>query len=182
MGRPKADLPFGPETLLERVIRLVSPDVDDIVLAAAPGQHLPHGFPVVTDSLADQGPLPALVGALAHVRRDLAFVVACDTPLLQPGVAALLVELCSDWDAAVPVIDGVEMTTCAVYRREAVLAAEKRREASSVSSLRRLLSQLRTRRVEPEMLRSADPALLSFTPCNSPEEYQRALVLAGLAG
>ena len=37
MGRDKASLPFGPETLVERVVRLVTPFVSDVVLAAAPG-------------------------------------------------------------------------------------------------------------------------------------------------
>ncbi len=40
MGRPKADLPFGGERLIERVVRLAAEVCDPIVVVAAPGQDL----------------------------------------------------------------------------------------------------------------------------------------------
>ncbi len=182
MGRSKATLPFGSETLLERVLRLVAPQVDDIVLAAGPGQQVPAGWDVVRDSGEGLGPVPALIGALSHVRHTAAFVVACDTPLLQPAIITTLFELSAGWDACVPVVDGVEMTTCAVYRPEAVLAASRTGGTSRPTSLRGVLAQLRVRAVDADAIRLPDPDLLSFTPCNTPDEYRRALRLAGLAG
>src|SRR5687767_10615246 len=41
MGRPKALLPFGPELMLERVVRILSAVVSPIVVVAAPEQDLP---------------------------------------------------------------------------------------------------------------------------------------------
>jgi molybdopterin-guanine dinucleotide biosynthesis protein A len=37
MGVPKATLPFGPETMLQRVLRLLSTAVSPVVVVAAPG-------------------------------------------------------------------------------------------------------------------------------------------------
>jgi molybdopterin-guanine dinucleotide biosynthesis protein A len=181
MGRPKATLPFDHETLLDRVIRLVAPHVDDVVLAAGPGQRVPAGWHVVRDASEGLGPVPALVGALSHVRHATAFVVACDTPLLQPAIIATLAECAEGWDACVPVVGEVEMTTCAVYRTDAVLAAARRGGGLLPTSLRGLIAQLRVRAVHADELRALDPGLVSFTPCNTPEEYQHALELAGLA-
>ena len=44
MGRDKASLPFGPELMLQRVVRLLGEVVDPrkIVVVAAPGQSLPE--------------------------------------------------------------------------------------------------------------------------------------------
>jgi molybdopterin-guanine dinucleotide biosynthesis protein A len=126
--------------------------------------------------------VPALIGALSHVRHPTAFVVACDTPLLQPDIIAALFDLSAGWDACVPIVDGVEMTTCAIYRPDAVLATARTGPPSEVSSLRAVLARLRVRTVEADALRLLDPDLLSFTPCNTPAEYRRALQLAGLAG
>jgi molybdopterin-guanine dinucleotide biosynthesis protein A len=181
MGRSKASLPFGGETLLERVLRIVAPQVDDVILAAAPAQSVPAGFGVVRDPGEGRGPLPALLRALPHVRHDCAFVVACDTPLLQPAIIAMLVRLSEGWEACVPLLEGVMMTTCAVYRPEAVLAAARREGDPFPSSLHGLVQKLRVRMVPPQQLREADPELLSFKPCNTPEEYRQALRLAGLA-
>jgi len=182
MGRTKAALPFGGETLLERVLRLVAPCVDDVVLAAGAGQRVPAGWDVVRDASDGLGPVPALLGALSHVRHAATFVVACDTPLLQPAIIARLVELSEGWDACVPVVGGVEMTTCAVYRADAVLAAVRDAGEPPPTSLRKLIAQLRVRSVDADALRAVDPDLLSFSPCNTPDEYRRALELAGLTG
>jgi len=41
MGTPKALLPFGPETMLQRVVRILQEVVSPIVAVAAVGQQLP---------------------------------------------------------------------------------------------------------------------------------------------
>ena len=42
MGVPKATLPFGPETMLQRVVRLLGAVVSPIVVVAAREQSLPE--------------------------------------------------------------------------------------------------------------------------------------------
>jgi len=67
MGRPKAMLPFGPETLLERVVRLLGQAVDVTVVVATPGQKLPELPPSVVvahDRHPDRGPLEGLAVGL----------------------------------------------------------------------------------------------------------------------
>ena len=41
MGFAKASLPFGPELMIQRVLRLLGEVVDPLVLVAAPRQELP---------------------------------------------------------------------------------------------------------------------------------------------
>jgi len=201
MGQDKASLPFGPETLVERVVRLVTPLVSDMVLAAAPGQAMPPGVRVIRDSGAGVGPLPALLDALDAVDADYVFVVACDTPLLQPGLVTLLHDLCAEaarsdmsaigsgeapgtgpasWDAAVPLVEGRRVATCAVYRTAALREARAGFGDPRHRSLQAYLELLRIREVGVETLRTADPELLSFTPCNTVEEYAAALRLAAV--
>jgi molybdopterin-guanine dinucleotide biosynthesis protein A len=182
MGRDKASLPFGPESLLERVVRIVRLAIDDVVVASGGDQPVPAGCRVVRDPEGGLGPVPALLRALREVRHDRAFVIACDTPLLQPGLAGTLVELCTDWEAAVPLVHGVQMTTCAVYRAAATIRLGASMAPAGPPSLRALAANLRTRLVLPEELAAVDPLLRSFVPCNTPDEYQRALELAQLAG
>jgi len=42
MGAPKATLPFGPEAMLQRVVRLLATVVSPVVVVAARGQKLPE--------------------------------------------------------------------------------------------------------------------------------------------
>ncbi len=180
MGRDKASLPFGPETLLARVVRIARGEVDHVIVAARPGQATPDGVDVVFDDEQGKGPLAALVGALARVESPLTLVLACDMPLLKPAVVQRLIASADGTEAVVPSVDGHWMMTCAVLRTAPAAAAATPLLASGARSLRALVGRLDTRAILEKDFRDVDPGMLSFVGCNTPAEYRRALILAGL--
>ncbi|MBL9161126.1 MAG: molybdenum cofactor guanylyltransferase [Planctomycetaceae bacterium] len=186
MGRDKASVPFGDETMLARVMRLVADCVprEQFVLVAAADQHLPP-LPwdaiVVRDRAADQGPLPALVDGLAALPTNVAaaFVTACDVPLLEPAfVGALFAALESAIDAAVP-RDGERLYPLnAVYRPSCAATLRAYRDGGRSSLQGALRSPgMRLKELPVEQLRCVDPELRTLLSCNTPEEYQAALAL-----
>jgi molybdopterin-guanine dinucleotide biosynthesis protein A len=181
MGRDKASLPFGGETLLARVLRLVHEVVPDVVLVAREGQELPDGLDAVRDPAEGLGPLAGITAGLAAVSGERVFVAACDMPLLRPALVRRLLELAEGFDACAPVIGGIPVPTCAVYARA---TAERARQlvAEGRLSARGLLESVRTRWVGEQELRGVDPELASFLDCDTPEAYRAALAAAGLAG
>lgn len=179
MGRDKASLPFGTETLLARVVRTVKLAADDVVVVAREGQRLPDVFEAVRDPAEGLGPLAGLMVGLRHVKADRAFVTACDVPFLRPALIARLLDLGAGYDAVVPVIDAYPMVTTAVYARAVALVAEAL-VAKRQLRTRDLLEHVRVRRVLAEELRDVDPDLESFRTCNTPESYADALRRAGL--
>ena len=128
MGRPKAWLPFGPEVLLQRVVRLVGEAVGPIVVVAGPGQDLP-GLPaavrVVRDGLGGRGPLHGMAAGLDAMDEGVTFVytTATDVPFLVPRWIARLADLIGDADLAIPRADGHLQPLASVYRRETTLPA-----------------------------------------------------------
>lgn len=180
MGRDKASLPFGTETMLERVVRLVRSEVDTVIVAGRAGQAVPGGVTLVADEEAGRGPLAALSDALESVDTALAFVVACDMPLLKPAVVRKLITLVGDANAVAPSIDGHLMTTCAVVKTAAARQTAAECAASGERSLRAFLRRLDPRIVPGKDLRDVDAGMLSFIACNTPADYRRALVLAGI--
>src|SRR6516162_4527927 len=87
MGQPKAWLPFGPERMLQRVVRLVGTVAQPIVVVAAPGQSLPElpaGVAIVRDPVAGRGPLQGLAAGLAGLPEtvELVYATAADVPFL----------------------------------------------------------------------------------------------------
>jgi len=179
MGRDKAALPFGPETLLERVVRLVSEAAGEVVLVAREGQALPGGLEAVRDPAEGLGPLAGIAVGLAAVRGERAFVAACDMPLLRPALAVRLCELLGEHDACVPVIDGFPVPTCAVYARRVAGRASELVAARELRP-RTLLAGLRVRYVPGDDLRDVDPRLESFLDCDTEAGYRAALRAAGL--
>jgi molybdopterin-guanine dinucleotide biosynthesis protein A len=183
MGSSKALLPFGSETMLQRVVRLLGEVVSPIVVVAAAGQELP-GLPpnvfVTCDEHEGRGPLEGLRAGLKALPQNVeaAYVTSCDVPLLVPGFVRQMFDLASGYDIAVMEIDGFTHPLSAVYRRSTLPFIE---DLLSKDRLRPvfLFDAVNTRRVRPEQM-TADPALRTLRNLNTREDYERALIEAGL--
>jgi molybdopterin-guanine dinucleotide biosynthesis protein A len=184
MGTSKALLPFGPETMLQRVIRLLGELVTPIVAVAARHQPLPDLAPdiiVTYDEREGRGPLEGLRAGLKALPDgvEAAYVTSCDVPLLVPGFVRQMLDLARGHDIAVMEIDGFPHPLSAVYHRrilphvEALLAEDRLRPVF-------LFDAVRTRRVTPREM-TADPDLRTLWNLNTREDYEKALAAAGLA-
>ena len=178
MGTSKALLQFGPETMLQRVVRLLGAVVGPIVAVAAIDQvlpELPADVILTRDEHEGRGPLEGLRAGLKalppHV--DAAYVTSCDVPLLVPAFVQQMLALADGYDIAVIEVDGFAHPLSAVYRRstlpyvEKLLAADRLRPAF-------LFDAVQTRRVRREEM-TADPELYTLQNLNTPEDYEKAL-------
>jgi molybdopterin-guanine dinucleotide biosynthesis protein A len=184
MGVAKATLPFGNETMLQRVVRLLGTVVSPIVVVAAQDQPLP-GLPenvaITRDEREQRGPLEGLRAGLKALPDsvDAAYVTSCDVPLLEPRFVERMLALLGDHDIAVMEIDGFPHPLSAVYRRdtlphvESLLAKDRLRPVF-------LFDAVRTRRVRPEEMTAVDPQLSTLRNLNTREDYLAALADAGL--
>ena len=177
MGMSKALLPFGDETMLQRVVRLLSEVVPRIVIVAAADQELPALPPVIVtrDERDGRGPLEGLRAGLKALPADVerAYVTSCDVPLLVPAFARQMLDLSRGYDAAVMEIEGFTHPLSAVYAQttlapiEGLLAQDRLRPAF-------LFDLVKTRRVRPDEI-TADPDLRTLRNLNTREDYERAL-------
>ncbi len=181
MGRDKATLPFGEETLLQRIVATLHALVQDIVVVGHGGQALPplpEGVRVAHDLVDDQGPLGGLQAALRETQSDAVYVTGCDVPFLQPAFVRLLFDALGTAQIAVADEGGFTHPLAAVYRPavlpviDRLLAAERRRPVF-------LFEEVETVRVGVERLRAADPELRSLENVNTPEAYAAALARLG---
>jgi molybdenum cofactor guanylyltransferase len=184
MGSSKALLPFGAETMLQRVVRLLGTVVAPIVVVAAARQsmpELPADVILTRDEVEGRGPLEGLRAGLKALPAavEVAYVTSCDVPLLVPAFARHLLDLLGDHDIAVMEIDGFAHPLSAVYRRatlphvEALLARDRLRPVF-------LFDAVRTRRVQPDEMTAVDPELLTLRNLNTRDDYLQALASAGL--
>ena len=176
MGRDKASLPFGDETLLQRVVRIVSEVADEVVLVAREGQEVPEGHRIARDSAEGLGPLAGLAAGLEALDAERAFLTSCDVPFLDPAHIRRMLELSIGHPVAVPLVDGHHMTTSAVYAKEVLPLAQKLVAERRLRPLF-LIEAVDARIVMPDEL----PGLQSFRDCNTPEAYELALRDAGIA-
>lgn len=187
MGRDKATLPFGPEQMLQRVVRLTrnAANLETIFVVAAPNQmlpELPHDIAVVRDTNQDRGPLEGLATGLRALtnRADAVYATACDVPLLVPAFVDQMFDLLDDFDIAVP-RDGKHHHPLAAVYRPAVLTHIERLLSSQRMRPRFLFDEARTREVPVDVLRAVDQQLLTLENLNFEQDYFRALENAGFS-
>ena len=185
MGRPKHLLPFGGETMLQRVVRTLEEVVSPIAVVAAAGQELPplpEGVLVARDEREALGPLEGLAAGLSALegKAQGAYASSCDVPLLKAEFIARMLDELGAHDLAMPRDGKYHHPLAAVYRTRLVQTV---RSLVSEGQMRPvfLLDRADGITVDVEKLRDVDPDLDSLKNANTPEDYQRVLEKSGLA-
>jgi len=182
MGRSKALLPFGPELMLERVVRILKPLVNPIVLVCAAQQALPplENVRMATDRSPQRGPLEGLAAGLESLGSDIdaAYVTSCDVPLLNENFVKSLISQLEQYDVVVPVENELYHPLAAVYRTSVLPVIQQLLSANQLRPVF-LFDYVRTKCVDVEELRSVDPELRSLMNLNHWDDYLAALKVAG---
>jgi molybdopterin-guanine dinucleotide biosynthesis protein A len=170
MGSDKASLPFGTETMLERVTRIVRSIADEVIVVGRRDQD----SATIHDAVVDQGPLAGIAAGLSASKTDLNIVVACDMPLIRPEVLQRMASMIGEHDACVAVVGDHASALCGVYRSRIATDAKALLD-SGERRVMRLLERVETKRVDAAAFRDIDPHLETFLSCDTPEAYRAAL-------
>ena len=190
MGHSKALLPFGNETMLQRVIRIMSQVTSPVIAVKADSQHLPElpdHLLITQDRKPEQGPLEGIrMGLRALEQHDdntlpnaAAYVTSCDVPLLQPEFVQAVASRLGNAEAAVVVEDGFRHPLAAVYRTSVIPVIDRLLDAGQQRPLF-LFEQVETVLIPAQDLLLADPKLSSLLNLNQPKDYLAALKQAEL--
>ena len=169
LGHDKALLRINGQPLVEwlpaRLSCLLSPVV---IVVDGPGRYQ-TSLPQVPDVLPGTGPLGGVASGLQALAASAALVCACDMPLLQPDLIALLCASLSGFDLVIPERDGRLEPLCAVYTR-ACLPAMQALLANRQLRLNGMASAVRARIVTEGEWREVDPRGDSFLGINTLDE------------
>lgn len=187
MGRDKATLPFGPELMLQRVVRLLCEVVNasKIVVVAATDQQLPtlaEGVSITRDRQGGRGPLEGLNAGMEFLRDrvDVAYATSCDVPLLVPEFVRTMFDRIQGFEIAVPCEGENYHPLAAVYRPSVLNHIQRLLDANRLRP-RFLFDAAKTNVVDVNDLKQADPDLQTLTNLNYPDDYQDALRVAGFS-
>ena len=172
-GGPKAEVSVGGVPMVERAVSVVRSVVGDVVVVSA--RPLSTAFaPLLRDRIPGAGPLGGLEAALRHARahgHDGVLLVACDLPLLTPGLLTRVADALGSHAAVAPAraSGGVE-PLCAAYSVRALDAVE-RRLGGEDRSLHALFRELGGEVIPSAELNVGPSAFLNV---NTPEDRVRA--------
>lgn len=169
MGRDKALLPAGGETLVEHLAGVVREAAGSATLIGPPERYAHFGFPVLADAVPSKGPLSGVYTALKTTRAEWNLIVACDMPALTADFleALLAAAESSGKDCLVPATSRGLEPLCAVYNARVAAAALRALHANL------LKMQDFVRSLPAAEWPVADSAILRNV--NTPEEAQAGL-------
>lgn len=174
LGLPKALVPVGGMTLLERSRAVLGAVCDEVVVAAPAGLALPvPAAERVADPEGSEGPLGGLVAGLRARPFRRAIVLGVDFPLMRAGLLGALADLLGEHAAVLPLAGGMPQPLAAAYAPRAAgilaacLAAGERAVMPAVAQLRPLV-------VGDGVLARLDGGLDCFLNVNVPADRERA--------
>ncbi|MBI4832753.1 MAG: molybdenum cofactor guanylyltransferase [Candidatus Lindowbacteria bacterium] len=186
MGRNKALLDFGGETLIGRLYGLLKKAFDEVLISAnEPGIYDFLGAPITHDVFVEAGSLAGIHAGLLRSRAQSCFFVACDMPFVNIELVRFLYEFTSDYDVVIPQsrFDNDSRTGLeplhAFYSRRCVPHIEEQLRRGDPKIID-FFPYVRVREVTVEEMRPFDPEGLSYFNVNTQEKYE--LARARLAG
>jgi molybdopterin-guanine dinucleotide biosynthesis protein A len=182
MGVDKALMRFGDGLLRDRVLDVLRPHFDDLILVTnQPERHFDlEDVRLVTDVAPGQGPLGGIYAGLLAAQGRHALVVGCDMPFLSAPLLDYLWGLRTWGEVVVPLTPDALAPICAVYDR-AVLPAIHDALAAGERKVMGLYPRLEVHYVREDELRPYDPELMSLANLNTPEDFEQALAALALA-
>lgn len=174
MGRDKAALPFGEETMLSRLVRIYRPYFDITAVSVnQAGRFDTAGATEVVDRRPGDGPMAGLEAAFLDTGADVIFLTGTDLPLGDPALARHLLELRGGHDVCLIRSPKGPEPLFAVYS-SACLPVIQKALSEGRRSMFSILQQLNALEVPAEELTGYNVSQI-LTNVNDPEEYARVL-------
>jgi molybdenum cofactor guanylyltransferase len=180
-GQPKALIPLGGRSIVERVVAALTPVVDDLLIVTnTPELYAFLGLPMVADVYPDHGSLGGIYSGL-RAAGQIAFTVACDMPFLHPEIIRLVVARAGEGDVVIPRVGEQLETMHAAYGKACLPPIEERLRAGRLKIVG-FFDRVRVVEIgEAEVARFRDPAV-AFMNVNTPDELERARALVAELG
>ena len=181
MGQDKGLMLFGENTLVEYIYQQISGLGEGVFIVSNNHKgYQKFGLPVFSDIHKEIGALGGIHPILSHLVSEYCLVLACDMPFVNLELVDFMLSEAANFDVVVPRLgedDFVEPFK-AVYSKKCLAAVDDAIEKGK----RRVISffaDVRVRVVQPSEVKRFDPEYISFINVNTPDEYRRALRVAG---
>ncbi len=171
MGRDKALLEMGGQTLLARVMALAMQVAEPVRISGSRERYGRYGS-VVEDIYPGCGPLAGIQASLRSSASELNLVLPVDVPLLSAEFLRWLLQqahTATEW-IVVPEIAGGLQPLCAVYRSQVSQAAEAALKAGRYK-IGELFREVPTRVLTEDVIRREGFSPELFRNVNTMEEF-----------
>jgi len=174
-GTNKAFLQIGKQRILDNIFSIFNDLFDEIIIITnSPLQYLEWNAIIASDIFPVRSSLTGIHTGLFYATHPVAFFVASDTPFLKKElIQTILDNIEPRFDVIVPETSTGFEPLCAVYSKRAIATVENRLMRQEFKIMK-IFQSLRVKKISEDVLRKADPELISFFNINTPEDLENA--------
>ena len=173
MGQDKSLLPFAGETMLQRAVAELRPEVEEILIVG--NQQKKYGIPdtrEIADIFPGMGPLAGIHAGLSAAASDYVFVAACDMPYFDGRLARFLIDQAPGYDAVVPQIGNFLEPLFAVYAKTCLPHIQACLE-NNIRTAYAFYPMVKVNFVPEALIRRIADPQKTFFNVNTPEDYAK---------
>ncbi len=177
LGRDKALLEFGGQTLLARSVETLAPLCREVIVVTnSPQAHAHPAARLVGDLLPGMGSLGGIYSGLVAAGTHYSLVVGCDMPFLNPAVISYLASQAPGFDVIMPRRDQLLEPLHSIYSKPCLPFIKDLLDRRHLR-IYDFLPHVRVRYVDEKELAPWDPDHRSFRNINTPQDLAEAQAL-----
>ena len=131
MGTDKALIQLDKHKMIEKVIKLIHPFCDKLIISANKNKYHEFGYQVVKDKYKKIGPLGGIIACLNKSNTELNLIISCDTPNINRETISQLLKESLNYDITLPYHNDRYEPLIAVYNRNCIEKLELMVNSSS---------------------------------------------------
>lgn len=175
LGRPKAQVQVGEQPIIRRILNIITPLFDELLIVADNTEGLEElGVRVVADIIPGKGSLGGIYSGLCQAPSSRIFCVACDMPFLDAALIKHMLGNCSDSDALIPEYNGKLHPLHAIYNQDCKEPIHRQLTSGDLK-ITNFFPQVRVGYVAQEKIKQLNPAGYALFNVNT----RRDLKIAG---
>lgn len=178
MGRDKAMVKIKEKRMLEGLVGVLAEAFAEIILSANDSTYDWLKIKTVPDIYDGRGPLGGIHAGLTASSYPINFLVACDMPFINTGLAAYMTGLADRYDIVVPMIGKYYQPLFAVYTKNCLPAIERQLKEGR-NKITSFYHHQKVRFVELDEIRQYGNPDKIFFNVNTPIDLETAKTMAG---
>lgn len=167
MGTDKTFLELDGVPLLQRMISLLQPLCETLIISSNNPRHEKYGYNVIADEIKNCGPIGGIYSSINKSNTDLNFVISVDAAFIEKDFVEFLISKKGDYDAVVPYSEKGKEPLIALYNKSCLPFMKEKLETGDYK-MHTFLSTVNTKWIDAQSWVEKYPKL--FHNLNRPED------------
>lgn len=169
MGEDKGIIQLDEDKMIAKIIHLLEPFCEEIMISANNDNYHKFGLKVVHDKTERIGPIGGIISCMMEKISDYYLVMSCDTPNISGNTIAMLIDNIAKYDIVTPIINDKMEPLISLFSSNAIPKIKAEVEMKNYK-IQKIISNLNYTTIH---LESNEATKKEFLNINTKEDLKR---------